>query len=187
MIQYTVKPRGGSRGGGTPGVRPPLNWKKYDFLVLKRDFSKENPKQFPVSLHNWKKIWFFGVKSWFFTRNTPTIFAPPSAQRNFFKCAPLTSAWNPGSAPETCQCHVVTCIKRSLFSCPVIENVTTSTCSWEICEFLCSLDTMKCPLHVLAGYQVRYILLIKIIMLLLPGDKDRYICILLLNFIILPI
>jgi hypothetical protein len=56
MIQYTVKPRGGSRGGGTPGVRPPLNWKKYDFLVLKRDFSKENPKQFPVSLHNWKKI-----------------------------------------------------------------------------------------------------------------------------------
>jgi hypothetical protein len=25
------------------------------------------------------KIWFFGVKSWFFTRNTPKIFAPPSA------------------------------------------------------------------------------------------------------------
>ena len=36
---------------------------------------------------NWEKIWFFGVKSWFFTRNTPTIFAPPSARRNFFKCA----------------------------------------------------------------------------------------------------
>jgi hypothetical protein len=32
-----------------------------------------------------EKIWFFGVKSWFFTRNTP-------------KCAPLT--WNPGSAPD---------------------------------------------------------------------------------------
>ena len=31
-----------------------------------------------------EKIWFFGVKSWFFTRNTPTIFAPPSARRNFF-------------------------------------------------------------------------------------------------------
>ena len=28
-----------------------------------------------------EKIWFFGVKSWFFTRNTPKIFAPP-------KCAP---------------------------------------------------------------------------------------------------
>ena len=26
-----------------------------------------------------EKIRFFGVKSWFFTRNTPTIFAPPSA------------------------------------------------------------------------------------------------------------
>jgi hypothetical protein len=38
------------------------------------------------------------VKSWFFTRFTPTNFAPPSARCNFFKCAPLT--WNPGSAPE---------------------------------------------------------------------------------------
>jgi hypothetical protein len=26
-----------------------------------------------------EKIWFFGVKSWFFTRNTPKIFALPSA------------------------------------------------------------------------------------------------------------
>ena len=35
-----------------------------------------------------EKIWFFGVKSWFFTRDTPTIFASPSARRNFFRCAP---------------------------------------------------------------------------------------------------
>ena len=35
-----------------------------------------------------EKIWFFGVKSWFFTRNTPKMFAPPSVWRNFFKCAP---------------------------------------------------------------------------------------------------
>jgi hypothetical protein len=33
----------------------------------------------------------------YFTRNTPKMFAPPSALCNFFKCAPLT--WNPGSAP----------------------------------------------------------------------------------------
>ena len=44
-----------------------------------------------------EKIWFFGVKSWFFTRNTPKIFVILSARRNFFKCTPLT--WNPGSAP----------------------------------------------------------------------------------------
>jgi hypothetical protein len=44
-----------------------------------------------------EKIWLFDVKSWFFTRNTPTIFAPPFALRNFFKCNPLT--WNPGFAP----------------------------------------------------------------------------------------
>ena len=35
-----------------------------------------------------EKISFFGVKSWFFTRNTPQIVAPTSARRNFFKCAP---------------------------------------------------------------------------------------------------
>jgi hypothetical protein len=43
--------RGGSRGGRTRRA-PPLKL---------------------------EKIWFFGVKSWFFTRNTPQIFAPPSA------------------------------------------------------------------------------------------------------------
>ena len=44
-----------------------------------------------------EKIEFFGVKSWFFTQNTPQIFAPPSTRRNFFKRPPPT--WNPGSAP----------------------------------------------------------------------------------------
>jgi hypothetical protein len=58
------------RAGGAPGAPPPPNW---------------------------KKIWFFGVKSWFFTRNTPKIVALPSARRNFFKCAHPT--WNPGSTP----------------------------------------------------------------------------------------
>ena len=51
-----IQCRGGSRGGGGRTRRAP-----------------------PLKL---KKIWFFGVKSWFFTRNTPTIFAPPS------KCTP---------------------------------------------------------------------------------------------------
>jgi hypothetical protein len=53
-----------------------------------------------------KKIRFFGVKSWFFTRNTPTIFAPPSARRNFFKCA-LPLAWIRPWWPQYVhyQCH----------------------------------------------------------------------------------
>ena len=46
-----------------------------------------------------EKIRFFGIKSWFFTRNTPTNFTPPSVRRNFFKCVP--PKWNPGSAPGT--------------------------------------------------------------------------------------
>ena len=45
-----------------------------------------------------EKIWFFGVKLWFFTRNTPNNFAPPSAGPNFCKCAPTPLTWNPGSA-----------------------------------------------------------------------------------------
>ena len=42
-----------------------------------------------------EKIRFFGVKSWFFTRNTPKMFAPPFARRNFFKCAhpPNLKSW----------------------------------------------------------------------------------------------
>ena len=51
-------------------------------------FHTKYPKKFRASLRNWKKIWFFGIKSWFLTRNTPKIFAPPSAWHNFFKCAP---------------------------------------------------------------------------------------------------
>ena len=44
-----------------------------------------HPARAPLKLDN---TWFFGVKLWFFTRNTTNIFAPPSAPRIFFKCAP---------------------------------------------------------------------------------------------------
>ena len=62
--------RGGSRGGGGAPGAPPKIGKN---MIL------------------WRKIVIF------FTRNAPNIFAPPSARRNYFKCAPLT--WNPGFAP----------------------------------------------------------------------------------------
>jgi hypothetical protein len=39
-----------------------------------------------------------GQLDWIHIRNIPKIFAPPSARRNFFKCALLT--WIPGSAPD---------------------------------------------------------------------------------------
>jgi hypothetical protein len=66
IVHWIVLYRGGSRGGCTRHATP---------LKL-------------------EKIWFFGIKSWFFTRNTPTIFAPPSARRNFFKCArPNLKSW----------------------------------------------------------------------------------------------
>jgi hypothetical protein len=51
-------------------------------------FHTKYPKNFRPLPPHLEKIRFFGVKSWFFTRNTPTIFAPPSARCNFFKCAP---------------------------------------------------------------------------------------------------
>jgi hypothetical protein len=40
-----------------------------------------------------EKIRFFGVKSWFFTRNTPNISAPPSAWRNFLSAPPNLKSW----------------------------------------------------------------------------------------------
>jgi hypothetical protein len=80
------------------------HWREYIMqlsnLVQIRGGSRErgegaHPAHAPLKLEN---IWFFGIKSWFFTRNTPKIFAPPSTRRNFFKCPPLT--WNFGSASE---------------------------------------------------------------------------------------
>ena len=46
-----------------------------------------------------------GKNKIFFTRNTPKVFAPPSARRNIFKCAPSPPplTWNPGSAPVQVQ------------------------------------------------------------------------------------
>jgi hypothetical protein len=46
-----------------------------------------------------EKIWFFGIKLWFITRNTPKIFAPSYARRNFFKCTPSLT-WNSGYTPD---------------------------------------------------------------------------------------
>ena len=42
-----------------------------------------------------EKIWSFGVKSWFFTRNTPTIVAPPSARCNFLSAPPSLDILDP--------------------------------------------------------------------------------------------
>ena len=88
-----------------------------------------------------EKIWFFVIKSWFFTWNTPTIFALSSGigkkydflpwNRDFSheipqKCSPLpplvtiflnapTLTWNPGSAPA----YYILCY-ITVFICPQI-------------------------------------------------------------------
>ena len=79
--------QGRIRGGGGGG-RPPKFGKNMIFWRKIVIFHTKYPKNFRASLRNWKKYDFFVVKSWFFTRNTPTFFAPPSARRDFFKCAP---------------------------------------------------------------------------------------------------
>ena len=60
-------------GGGAPPARAPTKIEK--------------------NMIFWRKIVIFHTKY-------PKFFAPPSAQRNFFKCAPPLT-WNPGSATVT--------------------------------------------------------------------------------------
>ena len=108
---------GADSGGGRTWRPPPLKLEKIWFVCVKSWFFTRNtpksfaptsaigknmiflrkivifhtkyPNNFRASLRNWKKYDFWGVKSWFFfTRNTLKMFAPPSARRNFFKCAP---------------------------------------------------------------------------------------------------
>jgi hypothetical protein len=50
--------RGGSRGGAPPKIeKNMIFWRK---IVI---FHTNYPKNFRASLRNWKKIWFFGIKS----------------------------------------------------------------------------------------------------------------------------
>ena len=47
-------------------------------------FTRNNPKNFaPLSAIE-KNIWFFDIKSWFFTRNIPKMFAPPLRSAQLF-------------------------------------------------------------------------------------------------------
>ena len=74
--------KGRIQGGRTRRASPLKLEKIWFFFWRKID---EIPQQFSCLPPQLEKIWFFGVKSWFFTRNTPKIFAPPSARRYFFK------------------------------------------------------------------------------------------------------
>ena len=82
--------------------------------------------QAPLKL---EKIWFFGVKSWFFTWNTPTIFAPPSAigKIGFFGL----KSWFFTRNTPTIFAPPTTCIPGSA---PVIYPVSepTSLCSYSL-------------------------------------------------------
>jgi hypothetical protein len=68
--------QGRIQGGAHKIGKNMIFWRK---IVI---FHTKYPKNFRASLCIWKKSDFFGVKSWFFKRNTP------SARRNFFMCAP---------------------------------------------------------------------------------------------------
>jgi hypothetical protein len=71
------------------------------------------------------KNMIFWRKSGFFTRNTPKIFAPPSARPNLFKCThPLT--WNPGSAP--CIEYLLISYSNRKYYYNLPKQVTTIQC-----------------------------------------------------------
>ena len=83
------------------GLNPVNGIPTLSFLIIgstiQYSYGREKNNEYPVHIRGGsrgggvhplklEKNWFFGVKSWFFTRNTPKIFAPPSARRNFFRC-----------------------------------------------------------------------------------------------------
>ena len=102
--------RGGGGGGGHLARAPPKIWKNMIFFGVKSWFFTWNTPKISRAPPKIGKIFFFFVNSWFFTRNTPKMFAPPFSRRNFYKCAPPPPpllTWNPGSAPGICLFHVV--------------------------------------------------------------------------------
>ena len=102
---YKWRNRDGSRGRGARGAwRPPLKFGKNMIFWRKiKNFHTKYPKFFRASLRNWKKYKmydFFGVKSWFFTRNTPKISRLPPLGAIILSAPPLIL--NTGSAPVYC-------------------------------------------------------------------------------------
>jgi hypothetical protein len=92
MILMVVKH--GSRVRAPPKIgKHMIFWRK---IVI---FHTKYPKYFRASLRNWKKYDFLASNRDFSHEIPQTIFAPTSARRHFFKCAPPLT-WNPGSAPE---------------------------------------------------------------------------------------
>ena len=80
--------------GGAHLVRaPPKIGKNMIFFGVKSWFFTWNTPKISRAPPKIGKIWFFGVKSWFFTRNTQKIFVPPSARCNFFKLKSWICPW----------------------------------------------------------------------------------------------
>jgi hypothetical protein len=78
QVRYPLQGR--TQRGAHPAPKIGKNmifWRK---IVIFHTKYPKNVRPLPPQLD---KIRFFGVKSWFFTRNTPTILAPPSARCNF--------------------------------------------------------------------------------------------------------
>ena len=89
-LTISTRITGADSGGAHPARTPPphLKLEKIWFFGVKSWFFTRNTSKIFAPPSAIEKIGFFGVKSWFFTRNTPKFFTPPSARRNFFKCAP---------------------------------------------------------------------------------------------------
>jgi hypothetical protein len=123
MPPHYISLQGRIQGGAHPP--PPKIGKNMIFWRKIVIFHTKYPKNFRASLCIWKKSDFFGVKSWFFTRNTPKFFAPPSARRNFLKGAPPPLTWNPGSAPD------------NVYGSSYYWNFRTSSFKQVVCLILC--------------------------------------------------
>ena len=83
---YQGRIQGGrTRRAPPPPPPPPLKLEKIWFFGVKSWFFTRNTPKISHLPPQLEKIWFFGVKSWFFTRNTPKIsHLPPQLEKIWF-------------------------------------------------------------------------------------------------------
>ena len=75
------------------------------YICIKHNIPNLHLLNFQIQIQKFMAliIWFFGIKSWFFTRNAKKKIHASLHSAQFFYVLPSLT-WNPGSVPDKCFC-----------------------------------------------------------------------------------